>query len=166
MIQLLLTSAFLFADASDTGKKNTPTTVTEVLAQAEDVSPPWFEKVRVEKQISSYHLSYFRSHGDGGGENCDVFYDFEGRILSHHCRIHYVSHSMGPGNAESTSQLLRIFEKDGSVKVLGSHRKTLLEDKKILENRSITSLKDEQVASFTKPVVKMPVNLLNKLLNK
>lgn len=162
MIQLLLVSAFLFAGASDAGKTNTPTTVTEVLAKSENVSPPWFEKVKVEKQISSYHLQYYRSHGEGGGENCDVFYDFEGTILSHFCRIHYVSHSMGPGNAESYSQLLRIFQNDGSVKILGNYRKTLLKDKKVVENRSITSLKDEQVSSFTKPVVKMPVHLLEK----
>ena len=160
MIHIFLVFLSLAAAPAVAGKTNTPATVTEALAKAEDVSTSWFEKVQVEKLMSAFRLTYFRSHGDGGGENCEVLYDIEGQLKSHYCRIDYVSHSMGPENAESVSLLLRVFEKDQSVKVLGSYRKTRLKDKKVVENRSIINEKDEKVKSFTKPVMVMPVNLL------
>ncbi len=154
MLSLILSIALLFA--------GTPTSIAEHFAQAEEVAPNWFENLKVEKQKDAFKVTFFRSHGDGGGEDCQALYNLQGQLTKHFCKLRYVSHSLSTENARTEAQLMRQFSPKGEAKVLGKWKKTRLRDKKVMEDKSITSLKDENIQSFCKVVRSLPPKLLVK----
>jgi hypothetical protein len=103
------------------------------------------------------HFEYSKAIGDGGIEFCNSIYRHTRYLQLLDCEYEYVSHSMGPANKRYLINLVWPFDAKGIPQsVEGRYLEKMKSDSSVVEDRVISSLKDNAIEEFSPAVAKLP----------
>lgn len=98
--------------------------------------------------------------GDSGQDECTATFSPDGALESQRCRVEYVTHSMGPGNARWISIAEWTFDASGKLtRFKGTQKSVLLTTNKVGVNKAYTQPDDELLADMCKPLLKLDESL-------
>ncbi len=109
---------------------------------------------------SGYVLNFSRHPGEGT-ETCRARFSRDGALQDIDCSFESVTDSMGDENSRTVVKAQRFYDSSGLLtKVAGSYKETRLRDRKVMRDRKLKSATDETLERLTKPLIKIPPELL------
>ena len=112
---------------------------------------------------SGFVLNFSRHRGEGT-ETCKARYSREGALQDIDCSFESVTDSMEEENSRTVIKAQRFFDPVGVItKVSGSYKETRLRDRKVMRERKLKATTDETLERLTKPLIKIPPELLESV---